>query len=141
MAVTSDDFDECTFEEEEVDMDDGDISLDSEENEYDIGDDVDDEHNEEEETQDNIVGGQVEVEVEVEEEDGDEENDEEEEFREGSMPSYGNHDDGRFSYTAEELRLLKQAHVEIPTISNAKDFSMIHRAICDSNFFFLKVSL
>ncbi|RLM61756.1 hypothetical protein C2845_PM14G07130 [Panicum miliaceum] len=68
MAVTSDDFDECTFEEEEVDMDDGDISLDLEENEYDIGDDVDDEHNEEEETQDNVVGGQVEVEVEAFEE-------------------------------------------------------------------------
>jgi hypothetical protein len=26
-------------------------------------------------------------------------------------------------------------HVEISTVSNAKDLSMIHRAICDSNFF------
>ena len=26
-------------------------------------------------------------------------------------------------------------HVEIPMISNVKDFSMIHRAICESNFF------
>ncbi|RLM79984.1 hypothetical protein C2845_PM12G12390 [Panicum miliaceum] len=119
MAVASDDFEDCTFEEEDVAMDDDDVSLGSEENEYDIGTDFDDEHNEEE----------------AAEEDGLEENVEEEELREGSIPSYGNRDDGRFSYTAEELRLLKQAHIEISTVSNAKDLSMIHRAICDSNFF------
>jgi len=34
-----------------------------------------------------------------------------------------NNDDHRFSYTAEESRMLKLAHVEVSTISNAKDLS------------------
>ena len=43
--------------------------------------------------------------------------------------------DARFSYTAEELRMMKLAHVEVPSVSNAKDLSRIHRAICDSYIF------
>ena len=31
--------------------------------------------------------------------------------------------------------MMKLAHVEIPTVSNAKDLSRIHRAICDSYIF------
>ena len=46
-----------------------------------------------------------------------------------------NNDDQRFSYTAEELRMLKLAHVEVPAVSNAKDLSRIDRAICDSTIF------
>jgi hypothetical protein len=59
-------------------MDDDDVSLGSEENEYNISADFEDEHNEEE----------------AEEEDGLEEHVEEEELREGSIPSDGSHDDG-----------------------------------------------
>ncbi|PUZ75224.1 hypothetical protein GQ55_1G137700 [Panicum hallii var. hallii] len=77
MAIASDDFEDCTFEEEDAAMDDDDVSLGSEENEYDIGANFDDEHNEEE----------------AEEEDGLEEN-VEEELRKGSIPSDGNRDDG-----------------------------------------------
>jgi len=46
-----------------------------------------------------------------------------------------NNADERFSYTAEKLRMLKLAHVEVPAVSNAKDLSRIHRAICDSYIF------
>jgi hypothetical protein len=78
MAVASDDFEGGTFEEEDAAMDDDDVSLGSEENEYNISADFEDEHNEEE----------------AEEEDGLEEHVEEEELREGSIPSDGSHDDG-----------------------------------------------
>ncbi|RLN23138.1 hypothetical protein C2845_PM07G06840 [Panicum miliaceum] len=138
-AVAFNDFDDGTFEEEEANMDEDDISLGSEENEYDPsheGEFDNDCDNKEEELHDNVVGGQVEVDVNlVQEGFGHEQNDEEEECNDGSMPSFGNHEDGRFSYAAEEIRMLKQAHVHIPTVSNAKDLSMIHRAICDSNLF------
>ncbi|RLN05101.1 hypothetical protein C2845_PM13G10180 [Panicum miliaceum] len=137
--VASDDFDDGTFEEEEADMDEDDISLGFEENEYDCSDEGEsdnDSDTEEEELYDNVVGGQVEVDVNfVQEGDGYEQNDEEEECNDGSMSHSGNHEDGRFSYTTEEIRMLKQAHVTIPTVSNAKDLSIIHRAICDSNLF------
>ena len=46
-----------------------------------------------------------------------------------------NNAEARFSYTAEELRMMKLAHVEVPAVSNAKDLSRIHRAICDSFIF------
>ena len=46
-----------------------------------------------------------------------------------------NNGDARFSYTTEELRMLKLAHVEVPAVSNSKDLSRIHRAICDSYIF------
>ena len=46
-----------------------------------------------------------------------------------------NNAEARFSYTAEELRMMKLAHVEVPAVSNAKDLSRIHRAICDSYVF------
>ena len=46
-----------------------------------------------------------------------------------------NNAEARFSYTAEELRMMKLAHVEVPAVSNAKDLSRIHRAICDSYIF------
>ena len=46
-----------------------------------------------------------------------------------------NNDDQRFNYTAEELRMLKLAHVEFSAVSNAKDLSRIDRAICDSTIF------
>ena len=41
-----------------------------------------------------------------------------------------NNNDQQFSYTVEELRMLKLAHE-----SNAKDLSRIDRAICDSTIF------
>ncbi|RLN03246.1 hypothetical protein C2845_PM13G10090 [Panicum miliaceum] len=138
-AVASDDFDDGTFEEEEADMDEDDISLGSKGNEYDCSDEGESYNvsdTKEEELHDNVVGGQVEVDVNlVQQGDGHEQNEEEEECNDGSMPSSGNHEDGRFSYTAEEIRMLKQAHITIPTVSNAKDLSLIHRAICDSNLF------
>ena len=31
--------------------------------------------------------------------------------------------------------MMKLAHVEVPTVSNAKDLSRIHRVICDSYIF------
>jgi len=31
--------------------------------------------------------------------------------------------------------MIKLAHIEVPAVSNAKDFSKIHRAICDSYIF------
>ena len=31
--------------------------------------------------------------------------------------------------------MMKLAHVEVPAVSNAKDLSRIHRAICDSYIF------
>ena len=46
-----------------------------------------------------------------------------------------NNAEARFSYTAEELRMMKLAHVEVPAVSNDKDLSRIHRAICDSYVF------
>ena len=51
------------------------------------------------------------------------------------MGTADNNDDQRFSYIAEELRMLKLAHVEVPAVSNAKDLSRIDRAICDSTIF------
>ena len=52
------------------------------------------------------------------------------ESRDGSMGTAVNNDDQRFSYTTEELPMLKLAHA-----SNAKDLSWIDRAICDSTIF------
>jgi len=37
-----------------------------------------------------------------------------------------------FDYTPNELQLLKEYHVELPSVSNAKDISMVHKAICES---------
>ena len=53
----------------------------------------------------------------------------------GLMGRIVNNDDQRFSYTAEELRVLKLAHIEVPAVSNARDLSRIDRAICDSTIF------
>ena len=53
----------------------------------------------------------------------------------GSMGRAINNTDERFSYTAEELRMMKLTHVEVPAVSNAKDLSRIYRAICVSYIF------
>ena len=58
-----------------------------------------------------------------------------EECMDGTMGRAVNNAEARFSYTAEELRMMKLAHVEVPTVSNAKDLSRIHRVICDSYIF------
>uniref|UniRef100_K3Y1J3 MULE transposase domain-containing protein n=1 Tax=Setaria italica TaxID=4555 RepID=K3Y1J3_SETIT len=38
-----------------------------------------------------------------------------------------------FSYTRNELRLLKERDVEPPSVPNDKDISMVHKAICESS--------
>jgi hypothetical protein len=118
--------------------DDDDISLGSEDSEYDSSDqDDDDEDTGEEEWEDNGVEAQVEQENDAG--DGantiDEERGGDDESRDVSMGTAVNNDDHRFSYTAEESRMLKLAHVEVPAVSNAEDLSRIDRGICDSTIF------
>ena len=112
--------------------------LGSEDSEYDSSDeDDDDEDNGEEEREGNCVEAQVEQENDAG--DGanaiDEQRGGDEESRDGSMGTVVNNDGQRFSYTAEELHMLKLAHVEDPAVSNAKDLSRIDRAISDSTIF------
>lgn len=38
-----------------------------------------------------------------------------------------------FSYTQNELRLLKEHDAELPSVSNDKDISTVHKAICESS--------
>uniref|UniRef100_K3YEK8 Uncharacterized protein n=1 Tax=Setaria italica TaxID=4555 RepID=K3YEK8_SETIT len=38
-----------------------------------------------------------------------------------------------FSYTQNELQLLKEHDVELPPVPNDKDISMVHKAICESS--------
>ena len=138
-AIASDHFEDGAFEDEDVDgADDDNISLGSEDNEYDNSDDDDDDEEiEEEELECNDVGTRVEQQN--DDGDGDETTDEgrgtDEDCRHGSMRTAGGNDDARFCYTTEELHMLKLAHVEVSAVSNAKDLSRIHRAICDSNIF------
>ena len=140
MTVASDHLGPDTFEaQEDTDAadDDDDISLGSEDSEYNSSDqDDDDEDTGEEEREGNVVEAQVEQENDAG--DGantiDEERGGDDESRDGSMGTAVNNDDQRFSYTAEELRMLKLAHVEVPAVSNAKDLSRIDRAICDNYF-------
>lgn len=40
--------------------------------------------------------------------------------------------DKYFSYTHNKLRLLKECDVKLPFVPNAKDISMVHKAICES---------
>jgi len=134
MAIASDHFDNGTFEEEDGDArDDDDIYLGSEDNEYDSNDDDDDEDTGEEGPEGNA--GVPQVKQENDDGDGSNATDEEisgdKECRDGLMGRAISNADERFSYTAEELHMLKLAHVEVPTVSNAKDL----RAICDSNIF------
>ncbi|KAF8762855.1 hypothetical protein HU200_008992 [Digitaria exilis] len=44
----------------------------------------------------------------------------------------GAHKRGSVTYTARELDLLKQCHVEIPHVANDKDISCVDRAICET---------
>ncbi|KAF8641702.1 hypothetical protein HU200_067724 [Digitaria exilis] len=44
----------------------------------------------------------------------------------------GAHKRGSVTYTARELDLLKQCHVEIPHVANDKDISRVDRAICET---------
>ena len=117
---------------------DDDISLGSEDNKYDSSDDDDDDEDTGEEGPEGNAGV---PQVKQENDDGDGSNATDEEIsgdkecRDGSMGQAISNADERFSYTAEELRMLKLAHVEVLTVSNAKDLSRIHRAICDSNIF------
>jgi len=140
MAVASDHLGPDTFEAQDDTgaTDDDDIFLGSEDSEYNSSDeDDDDEDNGEEEREGNGVEAQVEQENDAG--DGgnaiDEERGGDEESRDGSMGTADNNDDQRFSYTAEELHMLKLAHVEDPAVSNAKDLSRIDRAISDSTIF------
>ena len=120
MAVASDHLGIDSFEEQD-DMDaadDDDISLGSEDSEYDSSDEDDDGEDTGVEERE---GNGVEAQVEQENDAGDGAN--------------AIDDDPRFIYTAEELCMLKLAHVEVPAVSNAKDLSRIDRAICDSTIF------
>ena len=117
---------------------DDDIFLGSEDNEFDSSDDDDDD----EDTGEEEPEGNARVpQVEQENDDGDGSNasDEKksgnEEYRDRSMGRAVNNANERFSYTTEELRMLKLDHVEVPAVSNAKDLSRIDRAICDSYIF------
>ena len=116
MVVASDHFDNGTFQEEDDRGagDDDEIFLGSEDNEYYSSDeDDDDEDTGEEEPEGNARVPQVEQ----ENDDGDGSNasDEEiggdEECMDGSMGRAINNTDERFSYTTEELRMLKLAHI------------------------------
>ena len=140
MVVACDHFDNGTFEEEDERGagEDDDVSLGSEDNEYDSSDDEDDDEGTgEEEPEGNARAPQAEQ----ENDDGDgsspshEEISGDEECRDGAMSRAVNNAEARFSYTAEELRMMKLAHVEVPAVSNDKDLSRIHRVICDSYVF------
>ena len=120
MAVASDHLGLDSFEaQDDMDAaDDDDISLGTEDSEYDNSDEDDDGEDTGVEERE---GNGVEAQVEQENDAGDGANTID--------------DDQRFIYTAEELRMLKLAHVEVPAVSNAKDLSRIDRAICDSTIF------
>ena len=111
LAVASDDFGNDTFEVDEENSDDDEISLGSEDADL-------DEVVVEDACEDDVGDG-----VETEELD-----------EEAPQPSSGQHDDDRFNYTERELQLLKEVHVELPSVANAKDISMCHKAVCDSQF-------
>jgi len=140
MTVASDHFGPDSFEaQDDMDAaDDDDISLGSEDSEYDSSDEDD---GGEDTGVEEREGNGVEAQVEQENDAGDgantidEERGGDDESRDGPMGTAVNNADQRFSYTAEELHMLKLAHVEVPAVSNAKDLSRIDRAICDSTIF------
>jgi hypothetical protein len=52
-----------------------------------------------------------------------------------SSPSRPHNDDEAFhSYMQNEVRLLKQVDVDLPSVPNAKDISKTHKAVCTSAF-------
>jgi hypothetical protein len=119
LAIAVDDFDNSIFEDEERNQDNDEISLGSEDEDGDFECDVQGEENIEDDGvpwEPSDIGG----------EDGD--------VLYGS-PSIPNHEDAAFhSYTRDELRLLKQVDVDLPSLPNAKDISRTHKAICNSAF-------
>ncbi|CAN6164983.1 unnamed protein product [Urochloa humidicola] len=113
-----DDFDPEVFEQEE-EVDDDDISLGSEGEEYDSdGHEEDVEINAGPGNED--VGGHF---------------DETEEYgspiAEARQPTVHRHEENRLPYTAREIALMKEVDVEIPAVPNDKDISMCHKAVCN----------
>ncbi|CAO2188360.1 unnamed protein product [Urochloa humidicola] len=113
-----DDFDPEVFEQEE-EVDDDDISLGSEGEEYDSdGHEEDVEINAGPGNED--VGGHF---------------DETEEYgspiAEAGQPTVHRYEDNRLPYTAREIALMKEVDVEIPAVPNDKDISMCYKAVCN----------
>uniref|UniRef100_K4AIL3 SWIM-type domain-containing protein n=1 Tax=Setaria italica TaxID=4555 RepID=K4AIL3_SETIT len=125
LAITNDDFPNDTFEREEANIDDDDISLGSEDGNFEE-DGVEDVE-EEEESKSKSDGPEYEDEESESEEDGPQVN---------TTTVHDVEDIGRmgkcFCYSHKELRLLKECHVELPSVPNDKDISMVHKAICES---------
>jgi hypothetical protein len=119
LAVAADDFDNSIFEDEECNQDDDEISLGSEDGDGDLECDVEGEENIEDEG------------ISWEPSDT---GDEDENVLYGSPSRPHNDDEGFHSYTWNELRLLKQVDVDLPSVPNAKDISRTHKAVCNSAF-------
>uniref|UniRef100_K3YLA0 SWIM-type domain-containing protein n=1 Tax=Setaria italica TaxID=4555 RepID=K3YLA0_SETIT len=126
LAIANDDFPNDTFERDEANIDDDDISMGSEGSEF-KDDGVED----------------VEGEEESPSQSGGHKNEDEESQYQEDAPQFDTatvHDvegigrmDEYFSYTQNELRLLKERDVELPSVPNDKDISMVHKAICESS--------
>ncbi|RLN17006.1 hypothetical protein C2845_PM02G37720 [Panicum miliaceum] len=112
LAVAAHDFDNGTFEDEERNQDDDEISLGSEDEDGDFKCDVPGEEN----VDDDGVAWEP---SDIGDEDGDV----------YGSPSRPHYEDAAFhSYTRDALWLLKQVDVDLPSVPNAKDMS------CDSMF-------
>uniref|UniRef100_K3YC73 MULE transposase domain-containing protein n=1 Tax=Setaria italica TaxID=4555 RepID=K3YC73_SETIT len=126
LAIANDDFSNDNFKRDEANIDDDDISIGSKDSEF-KDDGVEDVEGEEESPSQS---------------DGHENENEESQYEEDG-PQFNTttmHDvetigrmDECFSYTQNELRLLKECDVELPSVPNDKDISMIHKAICESS--------
>jgi hypothetical protein len=119
LAVTSDEFDNGIFEEEERNQDDDEISLGSEDEDGDLECDVEGEENIEDE---GVAWEPSDI------------GDEDEGVLYGSSSRPYNDDEGFHTYTRNALRLLKQVDVDLPSVPNAKDIRRTHKAVCNSAF-------
>jgi hypothetical protein len=119
LAVAADNFDNDVFEDEERNQDDDEISLGSENKDGDLECDVEGEVDVED-------GGVAWEPSDIGDEDGD--------VLYGSPFRPHNDDEAFHSYTRNELRLLKQVDVDLPSVPNAKNISKTHKAVCTSAF-------
>jgi len=118
LAVIADQFDNVVFEEEERNQDDDKISLGSED-----------------EDEDDVQGDGIARRVSNLGDVDDDESEEEDEDGIYECPSRPHADvDGLYSYTQNEMRLLKQDDVHRPSVPNDKDISRVDNAVCNSAF-------
>uniref|UniRef100_A0A0Q3S6S7 Uncharacterized protein n=1 Tax=Setaria italica TaxID=4555 RepID=A0A0Q3S6S7_SETIT len=122
LAIVNDDFSNDTFEREEANIDDDDISLGSKDDDFEEEDGVEDVQTNAHE--DVGVGDGPEYEESQSKEDGLQVNT----TTVHDVEDIG-HVDECFDYTPNELQLLKECHVELPSIHSVKDISMVYKAI------------